>query len=52
MTVKELMEILKNVDSNLMIVIKSTEEGVYYTYDELSKEDIKVDSEKFTIYAD
>ena len=52
MTVKELIEILKNVDSNLTIVIKSTEEGIWPTYDELSKEDIKVDSENFTIYAD
>lgn len=52
MTVKELIEILKNVDSNLTVVIKAADGGIYSTYDEILKENIKVDSEDFTIYTD
>ena len=52
MTVKDLIEILKNVDSNLTIVIKAPDGGIYSTYDELFKENIKIDSENFTIYTD
>ncbi len=50
MTVKELIELLKNVDSNLTFVIKAPDGGFDSTYDEISKRDIKIDSENFTIY--
>lgn len=50
MTVKELIEILKTADADLTIVIKAPDGGFDSTYDEISKRDIKIDSENFTIY--
>lgn len=50
MTVKELIEILKNVDSDLTLVVKALDGGFDSTYDEISKDDIEIDSKSFTLY--
>ena len=50
MKVKELIEILKSVDGDLTFVIKAPDGGFDSTYDDISKEDFKVDSKNFTIY--
>ena len=50
MTVKELIEVLKNVDSDLMLVVKAPDGIFVEIYDEISKEDIEIDSENFTIH--
>ena len=51
MTVEELIEILKTSDADLTVVIKAPGGGGFdSTYDEISKRDIEIDSENFTIY--
>lgn len=50
MTVKELIEILQTVDPDTLVVIKAPDGGFYCTYDEISKEDVVVDSDEFKIY--
>lgn len=50
MTVKDLLEILKTADADLTIVVKAPDGGFDSTYDEISKDDVKIDSENFTIY--
>lgn len=52
MTTKELIKILETVDPDLTVVIKAPDGGVYSTYDEISKENTKIDSKNFIIYTD